>query len=106
MIHPTECNQGMTLLSLGYPYSILVAVTKTSVNRSQSGIFLLIIPEYVFSLEKEIREVKARNRELTQSMINTNAEPENTVPVYDVDDSKNDVHIRSLVAQLNDTIGK
>ena len=75
-------------------------------NRSQSGISLLIISEYVISLEKEIREVKARNRELTQSMTNTNAEVENTVPVYVVDDSKNDVHIRGLVAQLNNTIGK
>ena len=74
-------------------------------NRSQSGIFLLIISEYVTSQEKEIREVKARDRELTQSMINTNSEAENTVPVYVVDDSKNNAHIRGLVTQLNNTVG-
>ena len=53
-------------------------------------------------MEKEIREVKAKNRELTQSLANTQsniAEPNQVV-------DKNDPRVRSLVTQLNETIGK
>ncbi|XP_028415154.1 uncharacterized protein LOC114538204 [Dendronephthya gigantea] len=78
---------------------------RTTGSITNAGDGVPITEEYVTSLEKEIREVKARNRELTQSMANTNAKTEKTEPTYVLDGSKDNVHIRGLVAQLNSTIG-
>ncbi|XP_028416257.1 coiled-coil domain-containing protein 57-like [Dendronephthya gigantea] len=78
---------------------------RTTGSITNAGDGVPITEEYVRSLEKEIREVKARNHELTQSTVNTNAKTENTEPTYVLDGSKDNVHIRGLVAQLNSTIG-
>ncbi|XP_028415160.1 coiled-coil domain-containing protein 57-like [Dendronephthya gigantea] len=55
---------------------------RTTGSITNAGDGVPITEEYVTSLEKEIREVKARNRELTQSMANKNAKTENTEPTY------------------------
>ena len=66
-------------------------------------VFILSILEYVTSLEKEIREIKARNRELTESLAKT----ENKIleASHVIDRNKADGHIQLLVKELNDTIG-
>ena len=60
--------------------------------------------EYVASLEKEIREIKAKNRELAQSLSKARSKPSEEIHV--VDGTKDDSHIREIVKQLNSTIGE
>lgn len=78
---------------------------RQAVRDSKTDTGAPITTEYVESLEKEVRDLKSKNRDLTHSLTSGQDHEKANEPIPITSGKKSDPYVKGHVKELNDTIG-